>query len=200
MIDVSWLPMGCCRPSASNSQFSHAGDRGSIPLGDAKLFEHLRESVRQGYGNSVVQASAALKRKRAPSTAQRGLLIGLPLVRSLPSSNSSVPPASSADAPVRQAGVPRYSWRRLRHYAVGAWLASGIDPKTAQHWAGHSTLTLMLDTCGHMIPRPDHHQRIAAAERALLATWLQHGSWFQRTPAVLLCANATSWWRHSPVG
>jgi integrase len=67
-----------------------------------------------------------------------------------------------------KAGVPRYSWHSLRHYAVSAWLASGIDPKTAQHWAGHSTLTLTLDTYGHMIPRTDDHQRIAAAELALL--------------------------------
>ena len=64
----------------------------------------------------------------------------------------------------------KYSWHSLRHYAISAWLASGIDPKTVQHWAGHSTLMLTLDTYGHMIPRPDDHQRIAAAERALLAT------------------------------
>jgi integrase len=66
------------------------------------------------------------------------------------------------------AGVPRYSWHSLRHYAVSAWLASGIDPKTVQHWAGHSTLTLTIDLYGHTIPRPDDHQRIAAAERALV--------------------------------
>ena len=50
------------------------------------------------------------------------------------------------------------------------WLASGIDLKTVQHWAGHATLALTLDTYGHLIPRADDHQRIAAAERALLAT------------------------------
>jgi integrase len=66
------------------------------------------------------------------------------------------------------ARVPRYSWHALRHYAVSAWLASRIDPKTVQHWAGHSTLMLTLDTYGHMIPRPDDHQRIAVAEMALL--------------------------------
>jgi integrase len=32
-----------------------------------------------------------------------------------------------------RAGVRRYGWHSLRHYAVSAWLASGIDPKTAQH-------------------------------------------------------------------
>ena len=68
------------------------------------------------------------------------------------------------------AGRPRYSWHRLRHYAISAWLAASIDPKTVQTWAGHRTLTLTLGTYGHLIPRPDDHQRIAAAEQALLAT------------------------------
>lgn len=66
------------------------------------------------------------------------------------------------------AGTRRYAWHGLRHYAVSAWLAAGIDPKTAQTWAGHGSLTLTLNTYGHVIPRPDDHQRIAVAERALL--------------------------------
>jgi integrase len=67
------------------------------------------------------------------------------------------------------AGTPSYGWHALRHYAISTWLASGIDLKTAQHWAGHATLALTLDTYGHLIPRADDHARIAAAE-ALLAT------------------------------
>lgn len=63
---------------------------------------------------------------------------------------------------------PKYSWHAFRHYAVSAWLASGIDPKTVQNWAGHSTLTLTLNTYGHMIPRAADHARIAAAEQAAL--------------------------------
>ena len=66
------------------------------------------------------------------------------------------------------AGAPRYSWHSLRHYAISSWLASGIDLKTAQHWAGHATLALTLDTYGHLIPRTDDHARIAAAERGML--------------------------------
>jgi integrase len=68
------------------------------------------------------------------------------------------------------AGVPRYTWHSLRHYAISSWLAALIDIKTVQHWAGHTTLAMTLDTYGHLIPRTDDHQRIAAAERALLAT------------------------------
>jgi len=67
-----------------------------------------------------------------------------------------------------QAGVRRYSWHAFRHYAISSWLASGIDPKTAQQWAGHSTLTQTLNTYGHAIPRHDEHERLAAAERILL--------------------------------
>jgi integrase len=65
------------------------------------------------------------------------------------------------------AGVRRYGWHSLRHYAVSAWLASNIDPKTVQQWAGHATLSLTLDRYGHFIPRTDDHARIAAAEQVL---------------------------------
>jgi integrase len=63
---------------------------------------------------------------------------------------------------------PKYtSLHALRHYAISSWLASGLDLKTCQHWAGHATLALTLDTYGHLIPRADDHQRIADAERGL---------------------------------
>jgi integrase len=65
--------------------------------------------------------------------------------------------------------APKYSWHALRHYAISAWLAAGIDPKTVQTWAGHSSLVLTLDVYGHMIPRTDDHARIEAAEAALVA-------------------------------
>jgi integrase len=66
-----------------------------------------------------------------------------------------------------QAGVPSYGLHSLRHYAISSWLASGVDLKTTQNWAGHATLTLTIDLYGHMIPRTDDHARIAAAERLL---------------------------------
>jgi integrase len=67
------------------------------------------------------------------------------------------------------AGVPRYTWHGLRHYAISSWLAARIDLKTVQAWAGHATLAMTLDTYGHLIPRDDDHQRIAAAESLLHA-------------------------------
>ena len=62
------------------------------------------------------------------------------------------------------AGVPRYTWHSLRHYAISSWLAARIDLKTVQHWAGHATLAMTIDRYGHLIPRDDDHQRIALAE------------------------------------
>jgi integrase len=64
-------------------------------------------------------------------------------------------------------GLPKYSFHAFRHYAVSSWLAARIDQKTAQHWAGHATLALTLDTYGHLIPRADDHDRMADVERAL---------------------------------
>jgi integrase len=66
------------------------------------------------------------------------------------------------------AGVPTYSWHKLRHYAVSSWLASGIDIKTAQTWAGHASAIMTANVYGHFIPRADDHSRIDAAEQALL--------------------------------
>jgi integrase len=68
------------------------------------------------------------------------------------------------------AGAPRYTWHSLRHYAVSSWLAARIDLKTVQTWAGHATLAMTTDRYGHLLPRSDDHDRIATAERALLAT------------------------------
>jgi len=122
-----------------------ATSRRTVPLGETAV-QALREwKVAQPPGRALVFGTAT-DRPDLLGNLQRRLLTPL----------------------CAAAGCPGYSWHGLRHYAVSAWLASGIDPKTAQHWAGHSTLTLTLDTYGHMIPRPDDHQRIAAAERALL--------------------------------
>jgi integrase len=68
------------------------------------------------------------------------------------------------------AGVRRYSWHALRHYAISQWLRSCKgDFKLVQTWAGRGTLGQTLDRYGHLIPRDDQHDVIAAAERGLFA-------------------------------
>lgn len=39
----------------------------------------------------------------------------------------------------------------LRHTAATLWLSSGVDVKTVQHWLGHSTMTLTVDTYAHWL-------------------------------------------------
>jgi integrase len=62
---------------------------------------------------------------------------------------------------------PKYSLHKLRHYAISSWLAAGIDLKTCQTWAGHSDLSTTINVYGHLLPRRDDHQMIAAAERGV---------------------------------
>jgi integrase len=116
----------------------------TVPLGD-KAARALREwKLAQPPGRSLVFGTAA-DRPDMLGNLQKRLLAPL----------------------CAAAGVPRYGWHALRHYAVSSWLRSHIDPKTAQKWAGHATLALTLDTYGHAIPRDDDHQLIAAAEGLL---------------------------------
>jgi integrase len=72
------------------------------------------------------------------------------------------------DPLMSKAEVRRYSVHKLRHYAISAWLKTcDGDFKLVQAWAGHSTLALTLDRYGHLIPRRDDHERIAAADALL---------------------------------
>jgi len=65
----------------------------------------------------------------------------------------------------------KYSWHKLRHYAITTWLRSCQgDFKWVQYLAGHATLALTLDTYGHLIPRRDSHEMMAAVERELFGS------------------------------
>jgi hypothetical protein len=86
-----------------------------------------------------------------------------------PVRSSGKPVLDADDKPqMRPKMRAKYSWHGLCHYAISSWLASRIDLKTVQHWAGHATLALTIDRYGHLIPRDDHHARLAAAESALM--------------------------------
>jgi integrase len=61
----------------------------------------------------------------------------------------------------------KYGLHRFRHFAVSSWLASGFDLKTCQAWAGHADLSTTINLYGHLIPRRDDHEVIAAVERDL---------------------------------
>jgi integrase len=74
--------------------------------------------------------------------------------------------------PVMQA---RYSGLHpLRHFFASWCIARkdagglGLDPKTVQYRCGHSSITVTLDTYGHLWPADDETEQMAAAERAFL--------------------------------
>jgi integrase len=43
-----------------------------------------------------------------------------------------------------------------------------LPPKVVQERLGHSTIAMTLDIYGHLFPRHDDSEELAAAERALL--------------------------------
>jgi integrase len=73
--------------------------------------------------------------------------------------------------PVRE---PKYSGlHALRHF-FASWCinrkADGgleLPPKVVQERLGHSTIAMTMDTYGHLFPRGDDEQELAAAERSL---------------------------------
>lgn len=63
----------------------------------------------------------------------------------------------------------------LRHF-YASWLINrkedgglGLPPKVVQERMGHSSITMTMDTYGHLFPRGEDHAELAAAERALLS-------------------------------
>ena len=58
-------------------------------------------------------------------------------------SNCSEPPA-------------RFNWHALRHFAVSCWIEAGLNPKTVQTFAGHSSLEMTMDRYGHLFKSENH--------------------------------------------
>jgi integrase len=61
----------------------------------------------------------------------------------------------------------------LRHF-YASWCINrpqdgglGLPPKVVQHRLGHSSITVTMDTYGHLFPRGDDGAELAAAEKAL---------------------------------
>ena len=72
--------------------------------------------------------------------------------------------------------APKYSGlHSLRHFFASWCIAGrengglGLDAKTVQYRCGHSSITVTLDTYGHLWPAGDETERMAAAERAFLS-------------------------------
>lgn len=143
-----------------------ASSRRTVPLGETAA-RALREwKLAQPPGRALVFGTAS-DRPDMLSNLQRRLLAPLQVRASIVEPVIDGAGKSVLDENGKPKMQAKYAWHALRHYAISSWLASGVDLKTAQTWAGHATLALTLDTYGHLIPRTDDHARIAAAEGLL---------------------------------
>ena len=53
---------------------------------------------------------------------------------------------------IRRAGLDNLRMHDLRHTAVSLWIAAGANPKEIATWAGHSSVSTILDIYGHLLP------------------------------------------------
>lgn len=54
---------------------------------------------------------------------------------------------------IKEAGVAPLRPHDLRHTAVSLWIAAGASPKQiAVWWAGHTSVSIVLDRYGHLFP------------------------------------------------
>lgn len=49
-----------------------------------------------------------------------------------------------------------FGWHALRHFAISTWIEAGMQPKTIQTFAGHSSLAVTMTRYGHMFPSESH--------------------------------------------
>lgn len=53
---------------------------------------------------------------------------------------------------IRAAGLEPLRPHDLRHTAVSLWVAAGASPKQIAMWAGHTSVSVVLDRYGHLFP------------------------------------------------
>jgi integrase len=66
-----------------------------------------------------------------------------------------------------RAGVRRFNWHGLRHFAVSTWIEAGLAPKTVQTFAGHASLQITMDRYGHLFPSEDHKRAMDQIAKGL---------------------------------
>lgn len=67
---------------------------------------------------------------------------------------------------VRAAGLEPLRIHDLRHSAVSLWIAAGASPKEVASWAGHTSVSVVLDRYGHLLPGSEERVTNALDEMA----------------------------------
>ncbi|MBA3520324.1 MAG: site-specific integrase, partial [Rhizobiales bacterium] len=135
---------------------SEAGER-TVPL-TPMVLNALREWKLQAAGG-LVFGNGRSKVESLGNIINRGL----------------VPPQLAAGI-IGEDGKAKYTgMHALRHF-YASWCinprnAGGLElsPKVVQERMGHSTITMTMDVYGHLFPRGDDSEELAAAERAILS-------------------------------
>ncbi|MCA1706281.1 MAG: hypothetical protein LC808_24645 [Actinobacteria bacterium] len=66
---------------------------------------------------------------------------------------------------IRAAGLHPLRPHALHHTPVSLWIAAGARPKQIATWAGHTSVAVVLDRYGHLLP--GHEESVLAALDAL---------------------------------
>ena len=69
---------------------------------------------------------------------------------------------------IRAAGLEPLRPHDLRHTAVSLWVAAGASPKQIAAWAGHTSVSVVLDRYGHLFP--GHEEAVLDRLDSLAAT------------------------------
>lgn len=83
-------------------------------------------------------------------------------------------PVQLAAGVVREGDVAKYGMHALRHFYASWCINRKVDgglelpAKAVQERMGHSSITMTMDTYGHLFPAQDSVESLMAAERALL--------------------------------
>jgi integrase len=74
----------------------------------------------------------------------------------------------AARAKDRRNDMPEYfNWHALRHFAISCWIEAGLEPKTIQTFAGHSSLQVTMDRYGHLFRSDKHGHAMDAIAEAI---------------------------------
>lgn len=63
-----------------------------------------------------------------------------------------------------------FGWHALRHFAISTWIEAGLQPKTIQTFAGHSTLAVTMSRYGHLFASDDHAAAMDKIADAIFTT------------------------------
>lgn len=64
----------------------------------------------------------------------------------------------------KKAGIFPFRLHDLRHTAISYWILCGASPKQIAKWAGHTSVSVVLDRYGHLFPESDEKPMAALDE------------------------------------